>query len=404
MTAAEDSPQLPGWAEPDGIRPRPRSGRLRNFGALVGVAVLTVAFTPGGAGASSAPVGAPDGYPTLVAKPLDGKCWFTDTWGDPRPGGRVHEGIDIGAAAGTPLFAVTDGVIAKQYFDKPGWRGGNAIRLTMPDGTYFFYGHMSSFAEGIAPGVPVTAGTVIGYVGMTGNAGVNHLHFEVHPQGGKPINPYPLARSYGICHDMGRAQPPPATTIEAESTVPASSLQGVLPSAPATDPQLDAPPGGTVIAALVLEPVPNGTAACTARYAVRPGDYWYFIAAATKLKPSRLASATQRTIESFIYPDERLCIPDASWSPTSTSAAAPVTTTTKQPAAGSGSTAAPSSTVAGNGKTPPGTKCTSKYTVNTDDYWYMVATWFQVRVARLTAANGRTIDSPIYPGETLCIP
>ncbi len=397
MTAAEVSPQLPGWAEPVGIRPRPRSGRLRHFGALIVGTVVAGLFAAGGASASSPPV-APAGYPTLLAKPLDGKCWFTDTWGDPRPGGRVHEGIDIGADAGTPLYAVVDGVIAKQYFDKPGWRGGNAIRLSMPDGTYFFYGHMSSFAEGIAPGVSVTAGTVIGYVGMTGNAGVNHLHLEVHPRGGKPVNPYPLARTYGICQEMGRAQPAPATTV-ASAEEPSSPLQGALPSVPVAD----APPGGTVVAALTLEPVPNGTAACPARYAVRPGDYWYFIAAATKVKPSRLASANQRTIESFIYPDEKLCIPDATWSP-STSAAAPTASAAKQPETGSGANAAPTSTVAGNGRTPPGTKCASKYTVNAGDYWYMLATWFQVRVSRLTAANGRTIDSPIYPGETLCIP
>ena len=77
MTAAEVSPQLPGWAEPVGICPRPRSRRLRNLGALLVVGVLATVFTSGGAVASSTPIAAPDGYPTLAAKPLDGKCWFT---------------------------------------------------------------------------------------------------------------------------------------------------------------------------------------------------------------------------------------------------------------------------------------------------------------------------------------
>ena len=76
---------------------------------------------------------------------------------------------------------------------------GNALWLTLPDGTYYFYAHLSSFADGIGVGTKVTAGTVIGYVGKTGNASVPHLHFEVHPNGGAAVNPYPIVKAVSGC-------------------------------------------------------------------------------------------------------------------------------------------------------------------------------------------------------------
>ena len=72
----------------------------------------------------------------------------------------------------------------KQYVDYPGSLSGNGLRVSLPNGTYFTYLHMSAFAEGLGVGVPVKAGQLIGYVGMTGNAATPHLHFEVHPGGG----------------------------------------------------------------------------------------------------------------------------------------------------------------------------------------------------------------------------
>jgi peptidoglycan hydrolase-like protein with peptidoglycan-binding domain len=131
--------------------------------------------------------------------PVQGKCWFGDTWLAPRGAGRTHQGVDIIAAEGKLLYAVVDGTISKRYFDYPGSRSGNGVRVARPDGTYFTYLHMLELAPGIKVGTKVKAGEVIGYVGNTGNSGTPHLHMEVHPKGGSAINPYPLVKAINAC-------------------------------------------------------------------------------------------------------------------------------------------------------------------------------------------------------------
>jgi len=131
--------------------------------------------------------------------PVQGPCWFADTWKAPRPGGRRHLGVDIIAPTGKAVYAVTDGTITRQFLDRPGSLGGNALRLTAADGTYFHYAHFSSFAEGIAVGSVVTAGQVIGYVGSTGSSSTPHLHFEYHPYGTGSVNPFPAVKAIDAC-------------------------------------------------------------------------------------------------------------------------------------------------------------------------------------------------------------
>ena len=137
------------------------------------------------------------GLPSLKVFPMQGRCNFSDTWGQARSGGRTHEGTDVIGAKGLALYAVVDGVIAKTYVGAV--NGGNAIRLTAPDGTYFYYAHLDSFAPGIAVGVPVRAGQIIGFSGDSGNAGTPHLHFEVHPRGGAAVNPYAILKAVDAC-------------------------------------------------------------------------------------------------------------------------------------------------------------------------------------------------------------
>ena len=113
------------------------------------------------------------------------RCDILDNFGDPRSGGRRHEGIDILSTLAQDVYAVVDGMLTVQAAADSSL-SGNAWGLTADlDGTYYFYAHMSGFAEGLVVGSHVRQGDVIGYVGDTGNPGPGnyHLHFEVHPGG-----------------------------------------------------------------------------------------------------------------------------------------------------------------------------------------------------------------------------
>ena len=137
------------------------------------------------------------GLPTLQVFPMQGGCGFTDTWHDPRSGGRLHEGVDIIGAKGLAIYATNDGVISRM--STGGRLGGNAIYVKIPNGTYFYYAHLDSFAPGVAVGVPVKAGQIIGYNGSTGTT-TPHLHFEVHPFGGPAVNPYQFVKAVDACN------------------------------------------------------------------------------------------------------------------------------------------------------------------------------------------------------------
>lgn len=130
--------------------------------------------------------------------PVRPACYFIDTFGDPRGTDRKHEGVDIIANRGQDVFAVADGIITKVYTADAAKLSGNAVRLTTADGTYFFYAHLDTFAPGVAVGTKVAAGQIIGTVGSTG-ATTPHLHFEVHPQGGAAVNPFPIVKAVDAC-------------------------------------------------------------------------------------------------------------------------------------------------------------------------------------------------------------
>ncbi|MDO8390112.1 MAG: peptidoglycan-binding protein [Actinomycetota bacterium] len=164
---------------------------------------LTAAQPTGNAVSATGATPAPatgDGSPLhLDFFPLPATCNLRDSFGHPRSGGRKHEGIDILAARGTPIYAVKAGRISAMGRNYAGSLAGNALTLTMPDGTYFFHAHLDHYPDGLTVGSNVAAGAIIGYVGSTGNAGTPHLHLEVHPQGGAAVNPYPLVRSAVSC-------------------------------------------------------------------------------------------------------------------------------------------------------------------------------------------------------------
>ena len=149
--------------------------------------------------ATSAPTGAVDSGVTIQVFPVQGRCGFTDTWHNTRGGGRLHLGVDVIAPTGNLSYAVADGTITKLYVDAPGSLSGNGVRLTLADGTYFFYAHFAAVADGIGLGSKVRAGQVLGTVGATGDTVTPHLHFEVHPKGGSAVNPYPILKAVDAC-------------------------------------------------------------------------------------------------------------------------------------------------------------------------------------------------------------
>ena len=97
----------------------------------------------------------------------------------------MHEGIDLVAPAGTPVYAAADGVVVDAA---PNGRYGNWIRIDHGGKLATVYGHLMAFAPGIEPGESVVRGELIGFVGSTGRSTGAHLHFEVLNDG-KPVNP-----------------------------------------------------------------------------------------------------------------------------------------------------------------------------------------------------------------------
>lgn len=97
----------------------------------------------------------------------------------------MHEGVDLVAPAGTPVFAAADGIVVGAG---PNGRYGNWIRIDHAGNLATVYGHLSGFAPDIEAGTIVSRGEVIGFVGSTGRSTGAHLHFELLADG-KPVNP-----------------------------------------------------------------------------------------------------------------------------------------------------------------------------------------------------------------------
>lgn len=101
--------------------------------------------------------------------------------------GQRNDGINIAAAAGTPIHAAADGVVSYAGNELKGY--GNLILIKHDDGFVTAYAHANSI--GVARGQRVSKGDVIGTVGQTGDVDQPQLHFEVR-QGMKPLDPRPL--------------------------------------------------------------------------------------------------------------------------------------------------------------------------------------------------------------------
>lgn len=110
---------------------------------------------------------------------------------------RMHKGVDLAAAAGTPIVAAADGKVVEA-----GWRGGygEQVQIAHASGLETSYGHMSRIAAHI--GQVVRKGEVIGWVGSTGLSTGPHVHFEV-TRNGRPVNPLSVKMDSGPGHLEG---------------------------------------------------------------------------------------------------------------------------------------------------------------------------------------------------------
>ena len=145
--------------------------------------------------------------------PVFGKVSFDDTFGAPRQAavGGSHLGNDVFADFGSPVVAVADGTVSHVGTLEI---SGNRLWLETDDGDAFFYAHLSAFSPTAVDGRRVKAGTVLGFVGNTGDAEPTppHLHFEIHPDGLEEdaVDPYPILLAW-----QGRRDVPAGAWLEA---------------------------------------------------------------------------------------------------------------------------------------------------------------------------------------------
>ena len=134
---------------------------------------------------------------------------------------RMHAGIDFGAAWGSPIFAVSDGIVS--FAGRHGGHG-NYVRLEHGGGLGSGYGHMSRIA--VAPGTRVRAGQVLGYVGSSGLSTGPHLHFEVY-RGGSTINPLSVSFTVTAQIDTKQRDALKARLLQLKKIVPGAALKSL---------------------------------------------------------------------------------------------------------------------------------------------------------------------------------
>jgi len=137
-------------------------------------------------GALPAPAALP--VPVAGVKPAQ----LADTWGGARSGGRRHEGIDIFAQRGTPVLSSTEGIVLRVGTNR---LGGQVVWVLGPGGQRHYYAHLDRYGD-VRAGMRVRPGSILGYVGNTGNAATTppHLHYGIYTAAGA-INPYPLLKA-----------------------------------------------------------------------------------------------------------------------------------------------------------------------------------------------------------------
>ena len=174
--------------------------------------VLFLAATIGLVAGTAAAYAAKGPPPEHIIFPVVGKVQYIDDFGAPRPGGR-HQGNDLISAKRSPAVAAEAGKV--KYWTTSG-SAGCMLYLYGDSGTTYYYIHLNNdltlrndnrgkcvkgVAYTVSNGAKVQAGQQVGYVGDSGdaNGGSSHLHFELHPNGGGAVSPYPyLQKAYKL--------------------------------------------------------------------------------------------------------------------------------------------------------------------------------------------------------------
>jgi len=118
---------------------------------------------------------------------------LTARFGDYGLWSSMHTGLDFNGETGDQIHAIADGVVISAAYDGS---YGNKTVVRLSDGTELWYCHQSAFM--VSPGDTVHQGEIIGLVGATGHVTGSHLHVEVHPGGGDPVDPYTAMQQHGL--------------------------------------------------------------------------------------------------------------------------------------------------------------------------------------------------------------
>ncbi|MCL2534001.1 MAG: M23 family metallopeptidase [Nocardiaceae bacterium] len=176
-----------------------KAGR-RSFGAAAVLAVAGTLMVGGAqlgvATASAAPLTAQAigsvhevASSSAVVQPVSGT--LTSSYG-PRWGSH-HNGIDIGASLGTPIYSAVSGTVISAG---PASGFGQWVRVQQDDGTITVYGHVDTYV--VSVGQHVAAGQKIATVGNRGQSTGPHLHFEVWDPSGSQVDPQAWLRNHGV--------------------------------------------------------------------------------------------------------------------------------------------------------------------------------------------------------------
>ncbi|TFV79406.1 M23 family metallopeptidase [Blastococcus sp. CT_GayMR19] len=168
---------------------------------------LTAMLWPAAQATAAGPVGAVAGV--CPGLPVAAGSWIRPTPGTVTSGygsrwGNLHAGVDIAGPRDTPVYAAADGTVVSAectsaYCDRDGSLSlagyGNLVELDHGDGVITRYAHLSSYT--VTAGQPVSAGSLLGFQGSTGNSTGVHLHFEVRLDGAS-VDPVPWLADHGV--------------------------------------------------------------------------------------------------------------------------------------------------------------------------------------------------------------